>query len=295
MCPALIGIAMESSENTAGTTAEKAETTLRKVRLVPSGRMRRRRLKRRGPSARLRQGIFLLPSLFTAGNLVCGVFAILFAIRGEYSQAAMWILAAHVLDGVDGAVARLTHTTSQFGVEFDSLADVVSFGVAPAVLVYVFALESWGPWGGLAPALFAVCGALRLARFNVQTLTAEKSYFTGLPIPAAAAMIAATLFIFLMLGLDGAAGKPVVFTAVTCVLAALMVSNFRYLSPKQHHFKRRSTIWLLLSALAVVILTIAMWQIVLFSALLLYTLSGPLLWLLAVRKRRRETQALVQA
>lgn len=281
---------MESSEK----SGEKTETPLRRVRLITRGKMRRRRLKRRGPSIRLRRGIFLLPSLFTAGNLVCGVFVILFAIRGEYPQAALWILAALLLDGVDGAVARLTHTTSQFGVEFDSLADVVSFGVAPAVLVYVFALASWGPWGGLAPALFAVCGALRLARFNVQTLTAEKSYFTGLPIPAAAAMIAATLFIFLMLGLD-AAGKPVVFTVVTCVLAALMVSNFRYLSPKQHHFKRRSTIWLLLSALAVVIFTIAMWQIVLFAALLLYTLSGPLLWLLAVRKRRRETQALVQA
>lgn len=282
---------MESSEN----TAENAETPLRRVRLLSRGTMRRRRLKRRGASTRPRRAIFLLPSLFTAGNLVCGVFAILFAIRGEYSQAALWILAAHVLDGVDGAVARLTHTTSQFGVEFDSLADMVSFGVAPAVLVYVFALEPWGPWGGLAPALFAVCGALRLARFNVQTLTAEKSHFTGLPIPAAAAMVAATLFILLMLGLDGAAGKPVVFAVVTCVLAALMVSNFRYLSPKQHHFKKRSTIWLLLSALALVILTIAMWQIVLFTALLLYTLSGPLLWLLAVRKRRRETQALVQA
>ncbi len=282
---------MKSSEY----TAENAETPPRRVRLIPRGKVRRRRLKRRGPSTRLRQGMFLLPSLITAGNLVCGVFAIFFAIRGEYPQAALWILAAHLLDGIDGAVARLTHTTSQFGVEFDSLADVVSFGVAPAVLVYVFALEPWGPWGGLGPALFAVCGALRLARFNVQTLTAEKSYFTGLPIPAAAAMIAATLFIFLMLGLDGLASRPVVFTGVTCLLAALMVSNFRYLSLKQHHFKKRSTIWLLLSAMAIVILTIAMWQIMLFSALLLYTLSGPLLWLLAVRTRRREAQAPVQA
>ncbi|MCY4486236.1 MAG: CDP-diacylglycerol--serine O-phosphatidyltransferase [Deltaproteobacteria bacterium] len=282
---------MEDPEN----TAEKTETPLRRVRLISRGKMGRRRLKRRGPSTRPRRAIFLLPSLFTAGNLFCGVFAIFFAIQGDYAQAALWILAAHVLDGVDGAVARLTHTTSQFGVEFDSLADVVSFGVAPAVLVYVFALASWGPWGGVAPALFAVCGALRLARFNVQTLTAEKSYFTGLPIPAAAAMVAATLFIFLMLGLESSAGMPVAFIAVTCVLAALMVSNFRYPSLKQHHFKRRSTIWLLLSALAVVILTIAMWQIVLFTALLLYTLSGPLLWLLAVRKRRRETQVLIQA
>ncbi len=274
---------------------EKSESRFRRVRLIPREKGRRRRVKRRGPANRLRQGIYLLPSLFTAGNLFCGVFAILFAINGEYHKAALLIVAASLLDGVDGTVARLTHTTSQFGVEFDSLADVVSFGVAPAVLAYVFALEPWGTWGGFGAALFAVCGALRLARFNVQTLAAEKSYFTGLPIPAAAAMIAATLFMYFMLGLENTGSKPLVFIVIACVLAGLMVSNFRYFSLKQHHFKKRSTMGLLLSALAVVILTIAMWQIVLFSALLSYTLSGPLLGLLAVRKRRREEQALIQA
>ena len=271
------------------------DAPLRKVRLIPRGKIRRGRAKRRSPANRLRRGIFLLPSLFTAGNLFCGVFAILFAFHGEHRRAALLIVAANLLDGVDGVVARLTHTTSQFGVEFDSLADVVSFGVAPAVLAYVFALAPWGTWGGLGAALFAVCGALRLARFNVQTLAAERSYFTGLPIPAAASMIAAFVFLSFMLGLEDMDGKPVVFLAVACALAGLMVSNFRYFSLKQHHFKKRSTIGLLLSALAVVILTIAMWQIVLFSALLLYTLSGPLLWLLAVRERRREERALAQA
>ena len=276
-------------------STEKSDSPFKKVRLIPRGKVRRRRLKRKGAANRLRRGIYLLPSLITAGNLFCGMFAMLFAFDGEYHQAALLIVVAHLLDGVDGAVARLTHTTSQFGVEFDSLADVVSFGVAPAVVVYIFALEPWGTWGGLGAALFAVCGALRLARFNVQTLAAEKSYFTGLPIPAAAAMIAATIFMYFMLGLENTDSKPLVFMVIACALAGLMVSNFRYLSVKQHHFKKRSTIWLLLSALAVIILTIAMWQIVLFSALLLYTLSGPLLWLLAVRKRRREEQALVQA
>ena len=275
--------------------SEKGDAPFKKVRLIPPGKIRRRRLRRRNPSNRIRRGMYLLPSLITAGNLLCGVFAIFVAFNGEYHMAAMLIVAATLLDGVDGAVARLTHTTSQFGVEFDSLADVVSFGVAPAALVYVSALAPWGTWGGLAAALFAVCGALRLARFNVQTLTAEKSYFTGLPIPAAAAMVAATIFMYRMLGLEGTGSKPVVFTVIACVLAGLMVSNFRYFSLKQHHFKKRSTIWLLLSALAVIILTIAMWQIVLFSALLAYTLSGPLLGLLAVRKRRREAQALLQA
>ncbi len=276
--------------------SEKTDAPFKKVRLIPRGKgIRRGRMKRRAPSNRLRRGIYLLPSLFTAGNLFCGVFAILLAFGGDYFMAAALIMAANLLDGVDGAVARLTHTTSQFGVEFDSLADVVSFGVAPAVLVYIFALAPWGTWGGFGAALFAVCGALRLARFNVQTLTAEKSYFTGLPIPAAAGMVAAAVFMYLMMGLEGTASKPVVFVVIACTLAGLMVSNFRYFSFKQHHFKKRSTIWLLLSALAVIILTIAMWQIVLFSALLTYTLSGPLLWLLAVRKRRREEQALLHA
>lgn len=274
--------------------SEKSESRFRKVRLIPRGKGGRR-LKRKGSASRPRRAIYLLPSLFTAGNLFCGMFAMIFAFNGEFHQAALLIVLAHLLDGVDGAVARLTHTTSQFGVEFDSLADVVSFGVAPAVLVYVFALQPLGIWGGFGAALFAVCGALRLARFNVQTLAAEKSYFTGLPIPAAAAMIAATIFMYFMLGLENTGSKPVVFIVIACVLAGLMVSNFRYFSLKQHHFKKRSTIGLLLSALAVIILTIAMWQIVLFSALLTYTLSGPLLGLLAVRKRRREEQALVQA
>lgn len=273
--------------------SEKTAVPFRKVRLMPRGK--RRRTRRRGPANRLRQGIYLLPSLFTAGNLFCGVFAVLFAINGEYHKAALLVVAANLLDAVDGAVARLTHTTSQFGIEFDSLADVVSFGVAPAVLVYVFALEPWGIWGGFGAALFAVCGALRLARFNVQTLAVEKSYFTGLPIPAAAAMIAATIFMYFMLGLESTGSKPLVFIVIACALAGLMVSNFRYFSLKQHHFKKRSTIWLLLSALAVIILTFAMWQIVLFSVLLSYTLSGPLSGVLAARKRRREEQALVQA
>ena len=281
---------MESPEN-----KDAKDTPFRKVRLIPRGKGKRNRLRRRGPANRLRRGIFLLPSLFTAGNLFCGIFAILFAFKGEFHHAAVLILAALLLDGLDGTVARLTHTSSQFGIEFDSLADVVSFGVAPAVLMYVFALAPWETWGGLGPALFAVCGALRLARFNVQTLAVEKSYFTGLPIPAAAAMIAATIFMYFMLGLENTGSKPVIFAVIACGMAGLMVSNFRYLSLKQHHLKKRSTIWLLLSALAVIILTIAMWQIVLFSALLAYTLSGPLLWLLAVRKRRREEQALLQA
>ena len=204
-------------------------------------------------------------------------------------MAAALIMAANLLDGVDGAVARLTHTTSQFGVEFDSLADVVSFGVAPAVLVYIFALAPWGTWGGFGAALFAVCGALRLARFNVQTLTAEKSYFTGMPIPAAAGMVAATVFMYLMLGLEDTASKPVVFVVIRVrALAGLMVSNFRYsqlqtapLQETQHHLAvafRAGSHYTDHRYVA---------DRVVRGVINLHPIGSPVLGLLAVRKRRR--------
>jgi len=244
------------------------------------------------PPSRLRQGIYLLPSLFTAGNLFCGLFSIISTFNGKYHHAALLIVVAYLLDGLDGAIARLTNTCSQFGIEFDSLADVVSFGAAPAILAYAFALTPWGMWGGLAAGLFAVCGALRLARFNVQAVATEKSFFTGLPIPAAAGTIAATVFMYHLVGVETGGGKHLVFLFVLYLLAGLMVSNFRYFSLKQQHFKKRSNFWILLSAVLVLILTIAMWQIMLFSGLLLYTLSGPLLWLLTFQKQRREKRSL---
>lgn len=264
----------------------------KRVRLLQRGKSPRGSLRRRMPAARLRQGIYLLPSLFTAGNLFCGLFSIFSTFNGEYQQAALLIVLAFLLDGLDGAVARLTNTCSQFGIEFDSLADVVSFGVAPAILAYAFALPPWGMWGGLAAGLFAVCGALRLARFNVQAVGAEKSHFTGLPIPAAAGMIAATIFIYYLLGAESGGGKQFVFLFALYLLAGLMVSNFRYFSLKQQHLKKRSPFRILLSAVLVLILTIAMWQIMLFSGLVLYTLSGPLLWLLTFQKQRREQRSL---
>lgn len=262
--------------------------SLERVRLLREGRASRGSIRRRVGSAQLRQGIYILPSLFTAGNLFCGFFSLVATFKGNYHQAAILIVAAHLLDGLDGFVARLTKTSSRFGIELDSLADLVSFGVAPSMLVYIWALVPWGTWGKLAACLFVVCGALRLARFNVQTAVQEKKYFTGLPIPAAAQMIAAFVFLYYFFGGEAAANKQVILLVVIYVLAGLMVSNFRYHSLKQHHFKKRGTIWILLSALGILILTIAMWQIMLFTALLLYTLSGPLLCLFDIQKGRRE-------
>jgi CDP-diacylglycerol--serine O-phosphatidyltransferase len=138
---------------------------------------------------------------------MCGFFSIIATFRGEYVNASLLILLANVFDGIDGYAARLTRTTSQFGVEFDSLADVVAFGVAPAVLVYLWALVPWDTWGWLAASTYVVCGALRLSRFNVQAQGVAKNHFVGLPIPAAAQMITSTVVLYYYLGGEGSPNR----------------------------------------------------------------------------------------
>jgi len=182
-----------------------------KVRLLRRKRGTRVSLKQRVPAAQLKKGIYLIPSLFTTGNLICGFFSIILTFNGKYLEAAYLIILAHLLDGLDGYVARLTKSTSQFGVEFDSLADLISFGLAPAILVYYWALVPWKTWGSVAACLFVVCGALRLARFNVQIKSVEKSHFVGLPTPAAAEMIVAIVLMYFFSrwrGSDPQAGYP---------------------------------------------------------------------------------------
>lgn len=259
-----------------------------KVRLLRRKNPTRVPLKQRVPAAQLKKGVYLIPSLFTAGNLFCGFFSIVSTFSGQYWQAAIFIVLAHLLDGMDGYVARLTKTTSQFGIEFDSLADVVSFGVAPGILVYYWALTPWHTWGWLAACLYVACGALRLARYNVQARNVEKSHFVGLPIPAAAEMIAATVVLYYFLGGEGAANKEIILLLVIYVLAGLMVSNFHYFSLKQVNLRKRHPLWLLVSGILLIKLIIGEPQIMFFTIVLLYTLSGPLLWLLTTYKRRRE-------
>ncbi len=140
-----------------------------------------------------RRGIFLLPSLLTTGNLFCGFLALILTTQGRFTEAAVAVFVAMVLDLLDGKVARLTKTTSQFGVEFDSLADVVSFCVAPAFMLYMMALAPLGRAAWLGAFLFVICGALRLARFNVYTGVVDRRYFVGLPTPAAAGMVVAVV------------------------------------------------------------------------------------------------------
>jgi len=259
-----------------------------KVRFLPRRGLGTGALRRRMPSAQLKKGVYLIPSLFTAGNLFCGFFSIVMTFNGQFLQAALLIVVAHILDGLDGTVARLTRTTSQFGIEFDSLADLVSFGVAPAILVYYWALVPWKTWGWLAACLFVVCGALRLARFNVQIRTVEKTHFVGLPIPAAAEMIVATVLLYYFLGGEGATNKQFTLLLEIYLLAGLMVSNFKYYGLNQLNLKKRHPFWILISAILFIKLTIAEPQIMFFTVFLLYTLSGPLLCCITLYRGRRE-------
>lgn len=260
----------------------------RKVRLLRRRERPRVPLKSRVSADKLRKGVYLIPSLFTAGNLMCGFFSIIATFNGEYVRAALFIVLANILDGIDGYAARLTRTTSQFGVEFDSLADVVSFGVAPAVLVYLWALVPWQTWGWLAACTYVVCGALRLARFNVQAQSGVKGNFVGLPIPAAAQMITSMVILHYFLSGEGVPYRHVTLLLVIYGLAGLMVSIFPYFSLKNNDIRKRHPIWVLVSGFILITLMIAEPQVMFFLIVLLYTLSGPLLWCLTNHKHRRE-------
>ena len=220
-----------------------------------------------------RRGIFLLPSLLTTGNLFCGFLAIILAADGRFTDAAISIFVAMLMDMLDGKVARLTKTTTQFGVEFDSIADVVSFGVAPAFMLYSFALSRLGRAAWLGAFLFVACGALRLARFNVYSGVSDRRYFVGLPIPAAAGIVASVM---LLLGNEELERWQSAAVAVgTYVVSILMVTTFRYYSFKEVDFaRRRPASVLVLVVLAVLIVaTHPQWFLfLLFSA---YVLSGP--------------------
>jgi len=185
-----------------------------------------------GKELRRRRGVFLLPSLFTVGNMFCGYACIVYAMGGALEQAPLFIGIGFVLDSLDGRIARLTGTTSQFGIEFDSLADVITFGAAPAVLAFEWGLRGQGKIGWAAGFIFMSAGAIRLARFNVHSSTREvdKRYFIGMPIPAAATVVAATIYAFPQLP-EGRAQSAAAI-AVMLVPAALMVSAIRFRSFK---------------------------------------------------------------
>ena len=234
---------------------------------------------------RRRQAIYVVPNLFTTGNLFCGLYAIIAVYDGSYANAASAILVALIFDMLDGQSARWTKTTSQFGIEYDSLADLVSFGIAPAVLVYGWALKAHGVLGLAVLFAFVGCGALRLARYNVQAATGDNRYFTGLPIPAAASVLA-SLWIFdhhiLQLGQEV---KPVLILIITFVLAFLMVSTIKYTKFKGMKLRSGEGFLYLVWAVLGIMLIVAAPQIALFVLFAGYAVSGVVMLLVGLLRR----------
>ena len=233
--------------------------------------------------ANRRRGIYLLPNLFTTAALFAGFYAIVAAMNDRFEYAAVAVFIAMLLDGVDGRVARLTNTQSDFGAEYDSLSDMVSFGLAPALVIYEWSLSSmvtmgwqWGKLGWLAAFIYTACAALRLARFNTQVGLADKRYFQGLPSPSAAAVLMGMVWV--MVDAD-VKGPDMIIPAfiMTVAVGVLMVSNIFYYSFKEVNFKGKVPFFTIL----IVVLALSLASIdppkILFAIFFGYALSGPLL------------------
>lgn len=250
------------------------------------------------PGEGRRRGIYLLPNLFTTGGLFAGFYAIVAAMAGRFEAAAIAVFVAMLMDGLDGRIARLTHTESAFGAEYDSLADMVSFGIAPALVMYQWALHGlnvygwmWAKVGWLGAFVYAAAGALRLARFNVRTHIVDKRYFQGLPIPSGAGLLAGAVW----LGHDvGLAGQEVLVPALALTICAglLMVSSIPYYSFKGLNLHGRVPFTYVLAVPLIFIFIALSPPKTLFGVFLAYTASGPVLWLWRFFRRRRIAQQL---
>lgn len=227
-----------------------------------------------------RKGIYLLPNLFTTGGLFAGFFAIIASMNSEFEKAAIAITVASILDVLDGAVARLTKTQSEFGAQYDSLHDLVSFGVAPAVLLYSWSLSSLGKLGWMAAFVYVACAALRLARFNSQNQNEDKKYFTGLGSPASALLMVGFVWTFLEQK-DAADTLLAIVSLVVCLWGALlMVSNFKFASPKQVDVQGRVPFVMILLAVFGLAFFFTNPPVVMLLVASVYSLSGPVLTLL---------------
>jgi len=222
----------------------------------------------------LKKGIYILPNLFTSLNLFAGFYAIVSSIDGKFVAASYAILVAAVFDSLDGKVARVTNTASKFGIEYDSLADLISFGLAPGLMIYLWALKpmEMGRFGWLAGFMFVICGALRLARFNTCAEETPNAYFIGLPIPAAAAMNVTTVLFFHQLGIQPSATLMMI---MLYSLAFFMVSTIKFNSFKKFAISNKIKLYALVGIILIFILIVASPSNVLFVMMVLYVLSGP--------------------
>src|SRR6056297_1148926 len=237
-----------------------------------------------------RRGVYLLPNLFTTGALFCGFYAVVAAMRGDFESAPIAIFFALVFDGLDGRIARLTNTASKFGAEYDSLSDMVSFGVAPALVMFSWALGDLGKFGWSAAFIYVACAALRLARFNTQVDTADGNYFTGLASPAAAAIIASAVWLCHNLGWVGALVPDeiaILAGLLTAVIGILMIANFPYASFKGIDFRSRVPFVVMIGIVLVFgLVTVDPPMVILISSLI-YAASGPAVQVLKWRRRRQ--------
>jgi CDP-diacylglycerol--serine O-phosphatidyltransferase len=240
---------------------------------------------------RPKKGVYVLPNTLTLCGMFCGFFAILSAVNGNYLYAAWAIVIANIFDGLDGWIARLTNTTTRFGIELDSLSDLVAFGVAPSVMIYKWALVPFGRLGWAAAFLFVACGALRLARFNIQTGSPGSKAFKGMPIPGAATVLA-SIVIFYHEFYNIPPEKNILFLIMTILLSLLMVSTVRYHGLKEIDFRERKPFWVLIVFVIILFFLFVHTQTAIFIFAMVYLFWGIIEnIILFIRKRRlRETK-----
>jgi CDP-diacylglycerol--serine O-phosphatidyltransferase len=249
--------------------------TVKKAKSIPQGGAKKR-------------GVYLLPNVLTTFGLFAGFFAIILATKGQYADAAIAIFVAMLFDGLDGRVARLTNTQSSFGEQYDSMADMLSFCVAPALLVYFWQFSDLGKIGWLGAFVYTAAGALRLARFNTQIGTEDKRYFQGLPSPAAAALVAGMVWTKQSIGVtDYDQYLTLVSWIILVGAGVLMVSNVRYYSFKEINLKGRASFKLLLIATLIIIVTTLWPSAILFVFFFAYAVSGLIMTIVEVRKKRQ--------
>ncbi len=220
----------------------------------------------------MKKGIYILPNALTLAGMFAGFFAIQAAIKGDFITASWAVLVAMVFDGLDGFVARLTGSASRFGIQLDSLSDLVAFGVAPAIIIYLASISPFGRVGVLVAFLYLACGAMRLARYNVQMVTEERKSFTGVPIPAAAVMLSTLVIFSRKTGMDLMGSLPVL--VLTFVISILMVSTMRYHGMKEINFSRRKPFWLLVTVVIVFVVVAIHPEIALFLLAMTYLAAG---------------------
>ena len=236
-------------------------------------------------SRQKKSGIYLLPNLLTTAGLFSGFYGILAAIRGDFEAAAIAIFVAMIMDGLDGRIARITNTESNFGAEYDSLADMVSFCLAPALIMYQWALSGMGKLGWMIAFIYAACGALRLARFNTQIEAGDKRYFQGLASPAASGCVAGFIWFCVSNSIEP---MMIVASSLTFVCSILMVGTMRYYSFKRLDLRGKVPFVVMLALVLVFALIAIDPPLILFGCFILYALSGPVLTLVRIRQHRLE-------